>query len=175
MRQRTYDELGYHHDGARVAGADERLGLPVADQLCGHAYRTIAFSADCRRDGLIHGYYLARIHDLKFGSISAAPALAQLSLYLLGAAHEYYADSEVSRGFNCAGNFARWRVIAAHRINCDPQHRALFFDLYDDPVAVVAAFHADPVRQTRLAAVWAGRHVGRHQMIVRSALAGAGF
>jgi hypothetical protein len=48
-----------------------------------------------------------------------------------------------------------------------------FFHLDNNAPAVVAALRANAVRYARLAAVRAGARVGRRQVVVRAALAGA--
>jgi len=164
--------VGRDDGRAGVAGAEERPGFAARDQGGGHANRRAGLAAH----GCGRVRHLDDVGRIDNGDGKASPVGMRVERLLDpgGDADECNLDVEMARGSDRAVHDRRRRMVAAHRVNGDADHRertgSLLVDGADLALAVIPAMRADPVGRLRLVALRAQAGRGRAQRIVRAAL-----
>ena len=177
--QRRTVDAGNHAEGgmrrhdrrARVAGAEERGRLLAGDQVGRDANRRTGLFAE-RHDGRIgHPDRIGRFDHLE-SELPPVGVRLERRVERVGRTDEGHLHREMTSGGYRAIDDHRRRMIAAHRVNGDPDQTLFLVDRPHLALVVIPAVRADAVRRLRLVALRAETGGRRAQRVVRAPLGG---
>jgi hypothetical protein len=112
-----------HHGGAGVSRAEQRRRLPARHGLGGDPDGGARLAPQRGRRRLLHRHHLRSLEEADAAPIEAGMT-AQFIVDLPSRADEHDAEVGVAHRVQCAFDQVPRGVVAAHRVNSDPDHRS---------------------------------------------------
>src|SRR4029453_5263060 len=175
-RQRAERGMGRYDRRTRVTRAEESRGVTSGNRFGGHFDRGTRLAPQGSSRRFFHSDNVLCIQQFQARWLDIGMAL-DLRLDRCQAADEYDAEVEVTNRSQRPVNDVARAVVAAHRINGDPDQRSevqtkcfLFIDCAHLTAAIVPAIRAHTMRWFGLVAMGALAQAHGFERIVRSAL-----
>src|ERR1700676_2560694 len=109
------------HYGAGVTSADQPIGLGLTHQAGSDMNRAVFLSPKGLRRVILHGDYFACRHDVD--RQVRRGVFGQLRAHDMGLPNEHHAYAQFTSSQNTAFNLGAGRVVSAHGVNSDCDHR----------------------------------------------------